>query len=116
MTAGRGGSLSVLRHRDFRLLFLGQGVSVLGDRMVAVALAFAVIELGGSASEVGLVLAGAWAPLVLTVLAGGVIADRTSRRAVMVTADLVRIVSQGAMAALVITGAAEVWMLAALAG
>jgi predicted MFS family arabinose efflux permease len=111
-----GENLGVLRLRDFRLLFLGQAVSVLGDRMVAVALAFAVIELGGSASEVGLVLAGAWAPLVLTVLAGGVIADRSSRRAVMVTADLVRIVSQGTMAALVITGAAEVWMLAALAG
>jgi MFS family permease len=111
-----GENLEVLRRRDFRLLFLGQGVSVLGDRMVAVALAFAVIELGGSASEVGLVLAGGWAPLVLTVLAGGVVADRTSRRSVMVTADLVRIVSQGTMAALVITGEAEIWMLAALAG
>jgi MFS family permease len=108
--------LGVLRLREFRLLFIGQGVSVLGDRMVAVALAFAVIELGGSASEVGLVLAAGWAPLALTVLAGGVVADRTSRRAVMVTADLVRIATQGAMAALVIAGAAEIWMLAALAG
>jgi MFS family permease len=111
-----GDDLQVLRRRDFRLLFLGQGISVLGDRMVAVALAFAVIHLGGSESEVGLVLAAGWAPLVLTVLAGGVVADRTSRRAVMVAADLVRIVSQGTMAVLVITGAAEVWMLAALAG
>jgi hypothetical protein len=41
-------NLRVLRRRDFRLLFLGQGVSVLGDRMVAVALAFAVLEVGGS--------------------------------------------------------------------
>lgn len=111
-----GDDLQVLRRRDFRLLFLGQGVSVFGDRMVVVALAFAVIQLGGSASEVGLVLACGWAPLVLTVLAGGVVADRTSRRAVMVAADLVRVVSQGAMAVLVITGAAEIWMLAALAG
>ena len=111
-----GEGVSVLRLRDFRLLFAGQGVSVLGDRMVAVALAFAVLELGGSASEVGLVLAASWTPLVLTVLAGGVVADRTSRRAVMVAADLVRIASQGTMAALVITGAAEIWMLAALAG
>jgi MFS family permease len=110
-----GENLQVLRRRDFRLLFLGQAVSVLGDRMVVVALAFAVIHLGGSASEVGLVLAAGWGPLVLTVLAGGVVADRTSRRAVMVTADLVRIVSQGAMAVLVIAGAAEIWMLAALA-
>lgn len=111
-----GDDLQVLRRRDFRLLFLGQGVSVLGDRMVAVALAFAVIHLGGSESEVGLVLAVGWAPLVLTILAGGVVADRTSRRAVMVAADLVRIVSQGTMAVLIITGVAEIWMLAALAG
>jgi MFS family permease len=111
-----GDSASVLRLRDFRLLFAGQGVSVLGDRMVAVALAFAVLELGGSASEVGLVLAASWAPLVVTVLAGGVVADRTSRRAVMVAADLVRIATQGTMAVLIITGAAEIWMLAALAG
>lgn len=106
----------VFRRRDFRLLFLGQGVSVLGDRMVAVALAFAVLELGGSASEVGLVLAAAWLPLVASVLVGGVVADRTSRRGVMVTADLVRLASQGAMGALLIAGAAELWMLAALAG
>jgi len=47
----------VLRLREFRLLFGAQAVSVLGDRMVGIALAFAVLELGGSASEVGLVLA-----------------------------------------------------------
>ena len=114
---GRGGDTRrLLRQRDFRLLFVGQGISVLGDRMVAVALAFAVLQMGGSASDVGLVLASAWAPLVITVLAGGVVADRTSRRSVMVTADLVRIATQGTMAVLVITGAAEIWMLAALAG
>jgi MFS family permease len=111
-----GENLAVLRRRDFRLLFLGQGVSVLGDRMVAVALAFAVIELGGSASEVGLVLAAGWVPLVATVLAAGVVADRTSRRGVMLAADLARLASQGTMAALVITDAGEIWMLAVLAG
>jgi MFS family permease len=111
-----GENLAVLGRRDFRFLFLGQGVSVLGDRMVAVALAFAVIELGGSASEVGLVLAAGWVPFAATVLAGGVVADRTSRRGVMLAADVARMASQGTMAALVITGAGEVWMLAALAG
>ncbi|HEV7846370.1 MAG TPA: MFS transporter [Thermoleophilaceae bacterium] len=116
MTPHRVEIRELLGLRDFRLLFLGQGISVLGDRMVVVALAFAVLELGGSASEVGLVLGAAWAPLVLTVLVGGVVADRTSRRAVMVVADLVRLASQGLMAVLVITGEAEVWMLAALAG
>jgi len=109
-------SLEVLREREFRLLFSGQGVSVLGDRMVAVALAFAVLEVGGSVSEVGLVLAAAVFPLVGSVLVGGVVADRVSRRAVMIHADLVRLVSQGMMAALLISGVAEVWMLALLAG
>jgi len=109
-------SLDVLHRREFRLLFSGQAVSVLGDRMVAVALAFAVLEIGGSASDVGLVLAAAVLPLVGSVLVGGVAADRASRRAVMVAADLVRVGSQGTMAALLIAGVAEVWMLALLAG
>jgi MFS family permease len=89
---------------------------VLGDRIVAIALAFAVLEIGGSVSDVGLVLAAGAFPLVATVLAGGVVADRASRRAVMVAADLVRVASQGMTAALLITGVAEVWMLALLAG
>jgi MFS family permease len=109
-------SLDVLRTREFRLLFSGQAVSVLGDRMATVALAFAVLEIGGSASDVGLVLAAGAFPLVATVLAGGVVADRASRRAVMVVADLARVASQGTMAVLLIAGVAEVWMLALVAG
>jgi predicted MFS family arabinose efflux permease len=109
-------SFAVLRRRGFRLLFLGQGVSVLGDRMVAVALAFAVLEVGGSASAVGLVLACATLPLAGSVLIGGVVGDRMSRRAVMIAADLVRVASQGTTAALLIAGTAEVWTLALLAG
>jgi MFS family permease len=112
---GASRSLDVLRAREFRLLFAGQAVSVLGDRMVAVALAFAVLEIGGSVADVGLVLAAGTFPLVATVLVGGVVADRASRRAVMVVADLVRVASQGTMAALLIAGAAEVWTLALLA-
>jgi MFS family permease len=109
-------NLRVLRRRNFRLLFLGQGISVLGDRMVAVALAFAVLEVSGSASAVGLVLACAVLPLVGSVLIGGVVADRTSRRSVMIAADLVRVASQGATATLLITDVAEVWTLALFAG
>jgi MFS family permease len=105
----------VLGIRNFRLLFAGHGVSHLGDRMVTVALAFAVLELGGSASAVGLVLAASWAPAVASVLVGGVVADRVSRRTVMVAADAVRVCSQGTMAAALIGGVAEIWMLAALA-
>jgi predicted MFS family arabinose efflux permease len=108
--------VGVLRLRDFRLLLGAQSVSHLGDRMVVIALAFAVLELGGSASEIGLVLACRMLPMVATLLIGGVVADRMSRRALMVIADLVRLVLQSALAWLVISGAAEIWMLAALAG
>jgi MFS family permease len=107
-------SLDVLRERGFRNLFAGQAVSLLGDGMVNVALAFAVLGIGGGASELGLVLAARAVPLVGLLLAGGVVADRLPRRTVMVTADLVRFASQGAIAVLLISGAAEIWMLAAL--
>lgn len=109
-------NLAVLQRRDVRLLLSGQAISVLGDRIVAVALAFAVLEIGGSPSDVGFVLAAGVLPLVASVLVGGVVADRVSRRAVMVVADLARVASQGTMAALLLTGVADVWMLALLAG
>ncbi|MBS1679709.1 MAG: MFS transporter [Actinobacteria bacterium] len=109
-------SLHVLRRRDFRLLFTAQSVSVLGDRMVTVALAFAVLQIGGSPSAVGIVLAARIFPSAGCALIGGAVADRVSRRAVMVAADLVRVASQGAMAALLIGDVAQVWTLALLAG
>src|SRR3954447_1807655 len=83
--------------------------------MTRVALAFAALEVGGSASDVGLVLAARTLPEIGCVLVGGVVADRTSRRRLMVAADCARLVSQGAMAALLIAGEAHVWTLALLA-
>src|SRR5215217_557030 len=112
--ATRLARMGVLRLRDFRLLLAAQAVSWLGDRMVPIALAFAVLELGGSASEVGIVLAARTLPLVATLLLGGVVADRFSRRSVMVLSDLSRVVTQGLTAVLLIAGAAHVWELAVL--
>jgi uncharacterized membrane protein len=108
-------SVAALRERNFRLFFAGQAVSLLGDGMVPVALTFAVLELDSSATALGLVLAARVLPTVLLLLAGGVIADRLSRRWVMVVADLARMLAQGGMGVLLIVGSAEVWMLAALA-
>src|SRR5919197_2829210 len=95
-------SVAVLRDRDFRLVFGAFAVSLVGDRMVTIALAFAVLELGGSASEVGIVLASRTLPMVATLLIGGVFADRISRRTVMVAADLARLATQGALGLLLI--------------
>ena len=98
------GRLDALRERPFRLLFIGQAVSLLGDGMVGVALAFAVLDLTGSASDLGIVLAARTVPLVGFLLAGGVWADRLPRRALMVAADLFRFAAHGLMAALLIAG------------
>jgi hypothetical protein len=107
-------SLGVLRERDYRLLFGAQAVSLLGDGMVNVALAFGVIGLGGGASEIGLVFTLRAVALVGCVLAGGVVGDRVPRRAVLISADLVRVVSQGTLAAALIVGDPDFWLIGVL--
>ncbi|HWH95573.1 MAG TPA: MFS transporter [Baekduia sp.] len=107
---------AVLREeRQFRLLFLGQALSVIGDRMTQVVLPFAVLSIGGNATDVGLVAAAGFLPFVFLGLVGGVIADRMQRRRILIASDLVRLASQGAAGALLLSGGAEVWHLAALA-
>jgi MFS family permease len=103
-----------LRIRAFRRFFLAQAVSQLGDRFAGVALVFAVLDLTGSAADVGIVLAARTIPLTVMLLVGGVLADRLPRRTVMVAADLVRFVSQGASAALVLAGHVDLTVLAVL--
>jgi MFS family permease len=106
-------SFGALREREFRLLFTGQLISLLGDSFTSIALAFAVLSIG-SASDLGYVFAARSVPLVTFLLVGGVFADRLSRRAVMLTADLVRLGTQGATATLILTHNAHVWQIAAL--
>jgi MFS family permease len=108
--------VSVLRDRDFLRFFGAQAISMFGDRMVTVALAFAVLLQGGSPTDVGTVLAMRALPLIACLLVGGVVADRTSRRTVLVAADLVRLVSQGALAAWLILGRPSVLAIGLLAG
>jgi len=106
-----GGVLA--EERAFRLLFLGQALSLIGDRIQPVALAFAVLGVG-SATDLGIVLAAGALPFAVFAIAGGVFADRVGRREVMLVSDLVRAAVQAATATLILTGAAEVWMLIAL--
>jgi MFS family permease len=103
-----------LREQSFRLLFAGRAVSSFGDRLVPVALTFAVLHLTGSLSDLGIVLAAQTVPLVLFLLIGGVWADRLPRQRVMLASDVVRFAVQGASAALILGGTARVWQLAVL--
>lgn len=107
-------SLGALEEPQFRLLFLGQAVTAVGDRMAILAIPFAVLAVTRSASAVGTVLAAFTVSMVVFLLVGGVFADRLSRRDVMVAADLVRAAVQSATAVLLIEGSAEVWHLAVL--
>ena len=104
----------MLRERDFRLLFSGQVVSLFGDAMTPVALAFAVLDLTGRAADLGYVIAARSVPLVGFLLVGGVFADRLPRRPLMIGADLARLATQSTTAALLVTGHARIWEIAAL--
>jgi MFS family permease len=109
------GSLDILRLRDFRNVFVAQSVSVFGDGITPVALTFAVLDLTGSGTDLGIVLAAQSVPLVLLALVGGVWADRVPRAALMVASDLVRATVQAIAAVLLLTGTAQIWQLAVLA-
>jgi MFS family permease len=104
----------VLRVRKFRIFFIGNCTSLLGDNMTAPALAFAVLELTRSATAVGVVMAARVLALTLVVLFGGVLADRLPRSVVMRSADMACVVSQGLTAFLLLTRTAAVWELAVL--
>jgi MFS family permease len=101
--------------REFRLLFLGRTTSFVGNAFANVALAFAVLELTGSKADLGYVLAARAVPQVIFLLAGGIWADRLPRHHVMVGANLVSGLAQSAVAALLLSGHARIWQLAALA-
>ncbi len=105
---------TLLRDPGFRLLFAGQAVSVVGDRLVMVAMPFAVLSLPGAGlSDVGLVLGASALTLGLFVLVGGVWADRLPRHLTMLGSDVVRGAAQAVAAVLLLTGTATVGALVA---
>ena len=76
-------ALSPLTQTNFRLLWMGQGISAIGDALVPVALAFATLTVAHSASALGLVLATSTVARVISLPIGGVWADRLPRQRVM---------------------------------
>ena len=113
--AGLRESAAPLRERQFRLLFAGRTISLVGNAIAPVALAFAVLDLTGSKTDLGLILACREIPLVVFLLVGGIWADRIPRNKVMMSANVVSGFAQASAAVLLIGGHAEIWQLAALA-
>ena len=104
-----------LKGRDFRVLWMGMTVSLAGDGIFLVALAWQAYELSNvptAFSMVGLALS---VPHIALLLIGGVISDRFPRRKVMLAADAVRGMAVGTMGLLALTGSLELFHLAALA-
>jgi MFS family permease len=87
----------------FRLLLIGQSVSAFGDRLVSVALAFAVLDLTGSVTDLGIILTAQTVPVVALVLGGGMWVDRLPRQPVMLGSDVVGAGAQAASALLQLT-------------
>jgi predicted MFS family arabinose efflux permease len=104
-----------LRSRNFRLLLACDVISASGTAVATVALPFAVLRIGGSASDVGYVAAAYLVPLIGFLLLGGVVGDRLPRHQVMVAANALQALAQAASAGLLLAGHARVWELAALA-
>jgi predicted MFS family arabinose efflux permease len=111
----RARAFQALRHRDFRLLFAGQAVSLVGDAAFLTALGWKTFTIAG-AGKIGLVLSVQGAGLLTTLLIGGALADRYERRRMMILSDVWRFVAVGTLAGLDATGHLGLPSLVVLAG
>src|SRR5207237_6565896 len=113
--AARGFRFGALAHRNFRLFFLGQGISLVGTWMQNIAQGWLVLELTNSPFYVGLVSAlGSLGVLLLTLYAG-VVVDRTNKHRLVILTQSLSMLPAFALAVLVWSGTVAVWHVAALA-
>jgi MFS family permease len=100
----------VMALRDFRLLFAGATTSLLGDQFALIATPWLVLQLTGDPLALGIVLALEGIPRAAFMLVGGAITDRFSPRLIMLASDILRLVLTALMAAVVLAGAVQMWM------
>jgi len=109
------GSLSALRHRDFRLFWGGQLVSLIGTWMQSVGQAWLVLELTQSPLQLGLVSALQFIPVLLLSPVGGLVTDRVRKRRIILITQATMMVQAFVLAALVGSGHVRYWHVAVLA-
>jgi MFS family permease len=112
----RPARLAALRHRDFRLFWSGQLVSLIGTWMQSVGQAWLVLELTGSPLNLGLVTALQFAPILLLSPVGGALSDRFPKRRIILLTQTAMMVQAFVLAALVLSGRVRYWHVAVLAG
>jgi MFS family permease len=106
---------SLRRHRNYRLFFTGQVISVSGTWMQNVALAWLVVELTHSPLAVGVLAFCRFIPFTVFGLAAGVVADRIDNRKLVITTQVVSMTFATILAVLVLTGAETLWLVYVLA-
>jgi MFS family permease len=111
---GRGNLLAPLKHRDFRVLWLGMTVSLLGDGIFFIAVAWETYSLWNAPGALSIVGIAMTVPTVVFLLIGGVVSDRYDRRLVMIWADALRAAAVAVLAALVLMDALQFWQLVVL--
>jgi DHA3 family tetracycline resistance protein-like MFS transporter len=100
-----------LRHRDFRLLWVGQTLTLLGSFVSNVAFPFQLLQLGGSALELGTLVAIFGAANLIFLLVGGAVADRVSRRTLLIVTEVISGIAMAVVALLGVSGALQIWHL-----
>jgi len=111
----RVGVLRPLRHRDFRLLWIGQTVSMIGDGVYVFAVAWFVYKDLGASPAVFSLVGVAWTvPQVLLLMATGALSDRMDRRHLMIVGDLLRLLAIAAIGSLILLDAMTVPLLIVL--
>ena len=113
--AANGALLSVFRHRNYRLFFTGQSISLIGFWMQAIAQSWLVYRLTSSPSLLGLVAFVGQAPMLLITPFAGVVADRLDRRRILFVTQIAMMASACTLAALTLGEVVEVWQIILLA-
>jgi MFS family permease len=111
----RYSTFAALRHRNFRLFFVGQMISLVGTWMQRIAQSWLVLQLTNSPFLLGLIGMLQWLPVLLFSLIGGVVADRVSKRGLIVLTQTAQMLQAFVLGALVLTGAVRFWHIAVLA-
>jgi MFS family permease len=107
--------VSAFQHRNYRLFFSGQLISLIGTWMQQVAQAWLVLQLTGDPIWLGIVAAAQFIPVMVLGLFAGVAADALPKRRVLIATQVSMMVLAALLAALVIAGAVQVWMIVGLA-
>ncbi len=101
----------VLQNKNFRLLWAGQAISLLGDQFYLIALPWLILQITGNAFAMGTVLAVAGIPRAIFMLLGGALTDRLTPHRMMIVTNFIRMGLVGLMAGLIIVNAIELWMI-----